>query len=233
MPGYAVLDTETTGFSPATGDRVLEVAVVLLDSAGRVESEWETLLNPGRGVGPEHIHGITPAIIERAPRFADIAAYLAHLLSGRLVVGHNVAFDARFLHAEFDALGMDVPLQANRCLCTQALARDHLPGPQRTLAACCEQTGVHHLDAHSALGDTRATAGLLQYFLRHGPVPAPWRSLHDAAARAPWPVAARSAPVPPPAWLGGGELEGMLDLASVMPAPAAAEVPTPVRTLTR
>lgn len=229
MPGYAVLDTETTGFSPATGDRVLEVAVVLLDSAARFEGEWETLLNPGRGVGPEHIHGITPAIIEHAPGFADVAAYLANLLAGRLVVGHNVAFDARFLHAEFEAVGMAVPLQANRCLCTQALARDLLPGPKRTLAACCEQAGVDHTNAHSALGDTRATAELLRYFVRHSPVPAPWRALHDAAVRARWPVVGRSAAAPPAAWLGGGQAEGMLDLASVMPAQA----PAPVRVLTR
>ena len=67
MSGYAVVDTETTGFSPAHGDRVLEVAVVLLDAQGRVEREWETLLNPDRGVGPTHVHGITAAEVARAP----------------------------------------------------------------------------------------------------------------------------------------------------------------------
>lgn len=233
MPGYAVLDTETTGFSPATGDRVLEVAVVLLDASGRVEREWETLLNPGRGVGPEHIHGISPAIIDGAPRFGDIAGYLAYLLTGRLVVGHNVAFDARFLFAEFEAVGLAVPLQANRCLCTQALARDLLPGPKRTLSACCEQAGVDLTRAHSALGDTRATAELFQYFVRHSPVPTPWRALHDAAARAPWPGTVRSAAAPAPAWLGGGPSEGMLDLASVMPTQSTGAGPRPVRVLTR
>ena len=226
MGGYAVVDTETTGFSPARGDRVLEVAVVLLDADGRVEREWETLLNPDRGVGPTHVHGITPAEVARAPRFGDIARFLASLFAGRLVVGHNIAFDARFLEAEFDAAGMTVPLDPGRCLCTQALAKQHLPGPRRTLAVSCEQAGVIHSGAHSAIGDTRATAELLQYFLRRGPVPPPWRPLYDAAVRAPWPGVSlvRSG-------FGGGPAEGMLDLDSVMPV--AVSAPTPVRTLVR
>ena len=221
MSGYAVVDTETTGFSPAHGDRVLEVAVVLLDAAGSVEREWETLLNPDRGVGPQHVHGISPAQVARAPRFADVGPYLAHLFAGRLVVGHNIAFDARFLHAEFAAIGMAVPLEANRCLCTQALARQHLPGPRHTLAISCEQAGVVHLDAHSAMGDTRATAELFGYFLRCNPVPAPWSARYEAASCAPWPGIAQF-------HTGAGEPpDGMLDLDSVMSAPA------PVRTLVR
>lgn len=231
MGGYAVVDTETTGFSPAQGDRVLEVAVVLLDAEGRVEREWETLLNPDRGVGPQHVHGISAGEVARAPRFTEVARFLAQQFAGRLVVGHNIAFDARFLTAEFAAAGLTVPLDAGRCLCTQALARQHLPGPRRTLAVSCEQAGVVHSGAHSAIGDTRATAELLQYFLRRGPVPPPWRSLYDAAVLAPWPgVGARStgrggAPVS-----FGGPADGMLDLDSVMPAVAPA---APVRVLVR
>ena len=221
MPGYAVVDTETTGFSPTHGDRVLEVAVVLLDAEGHVEREWETLLNPDRGVGPQHVHGISAAAVARAPRFPDVARYLAHLFAGRLVVGHNVAFDARFLLAEFTAAGMTVPLESHRCLCTQALARQHLPGPRRTLAICCEQAGVVHSGAHSAMGDTRATADLLRYFLRRTPAPASWRPMHDTAARAPWPNTA-------PFGTGFGvPTNGMLDLDSVVLAPA------PVRILVR
>jgi DNA polymerase-3 subunit epsilon len=228
MIGYAVVDTETTGFSPAQGDRVLEVAVVLLDAEGRVEREWETLLNPDRGVGPQHVHGISAAEVARAPRFPDIAPFLASLFAGRLVVGHNIAFDARFLTAEFAAAGMSVPLDPGQCLCTQALARQHLPGPRRTLAVSCEQAGVVHNGAHSAIGDTRATADLLRFFLRHGPVPPPWRALSVAASRAAWPGGSRADATN---GIGvGGPAEGMLDLASVMPARAPV---APVRTLVR
>lgn len=229
MGGYAVVDTETTGFSPARGDRVLEVAVVLLDADGRFEREWETLLNPDRDVGPTHVHRITAAEVAHAPRFREIAPHLAHLFAGRLVVGHNIAFDARFLIAEFAAAGMSVPLDVGRCLCTQALAKQHLPGPRRTLAVSCEQAGVIHCGAHSAIGDTRATAELFQYFLRRGPVPPPWRPMYDAALRAPWPgvVLARTG------FGGGGPAEGMLDLESVMPLTSVGPGAAPVRTLVR
>jgi len=229
MSGYAVVDTETTGFSPARGDRVLEVAVVLLDPQGRVEREWETLLNPDRGVGPTQVHGITAAEVARAPRFPEIARYLGSLFAGRLVVGHNIAFDARFLAAEFAAAGMAVPLEAGQCLCTQALARQHLPGPRRTLAVSCEQAGVIHTGAHSAIGDTRATAELLQYFLRLGPVPPSWRVLYDAAARAPWPGVSLSGTGFGDTGFGGGPAEGMLDLDSVSVRPTVAAVRTLVR----
>ena len=181
MPGYAVIDTETTGFSPRTGDRVLEVAVVHLDEAGRVESQWETLVNPGRSVGPTHVHGLRAEHLARAPRFDDVATHLNSLLSGRVVVGHNIAFDLRFLLAEFEVAGE--PLTGVEALCTQKLAGSYLPGPKRTLAVCCEQAGIVNNHAHSALGDTLATAELLQFYMSHHAHDAvPWSALVASAA---------------------------------------------------
>lgn len=182
VAGYAVVDTETTGFSPRHGDRVLELAVVHLDAAGRVEAQWETLVNPGRSVGATHVHGITAADIAAAPRFDDVAEHVAGLLSGRVVVGHNIAFDLRFLASEFELVRR--PLGDVESLCTQELAATYLPGPKRTLAVCCEQAGVVNRHAHSALGDTLATAELFQFYLRQHPAGAPWLSqLEKAAAR--------------------------------------------------
>lgn len=172
VPGYAVIDTETTGFSPRDGDRVLEIAVVHLDEAGRVEAQWETLLNPRRGVGATHVHGLTAADVAPAPDFVDVAEYVADLLAGRVVVGHNIAFDLRFLVSEFELAQR--PLSPVESLCTQGLAASYLPGPKRTLAVCCEQAGVVNAHAHSALGDTLATAELFQHFLRQHPQGAPW-----------------------------------------------------------
>src|ERR687886_2108778 len=84
----AVLDVETTGLSPRT-DRIVELGVVLLDDRGEVEAEFETLINPGRDVGPTHLHGIRAADVAEAPSFAEVAPYLRSLLSGRVVVAHN------------------------------------------------------------------------------------------------------------------------------------------------
>lgn len=180
MPGYAVIDTETTGFSPRTGDRIIEIAVVRLDVRGEVLDTWETLLNPGRPVGATHVHGLTASSVAGAPRFSDVADHIGALVAGNVVVGHNVDFDLRFLEHEFQLAG--VPFTVPGRLCTQKLAASYLPGPKRTLAVCCEQAGIVNDHAHSALGDTLATAALFRHYLGHHPGPVPWAAIVDAAA---------------------------------------------------
>ncbi|WP_159066857.1 exonuclease domain-containing protein [Cellulomonas timonensis] len=168
MTGYAVLDLETTGFSATRDDRVLEVAVVLLDAKGVVEQEWCTLLDPGRDLGAEERRGIPRADVALAPSFAEVAPWLVRLLGGRVLVGHNVGFDVRFLQAELDRAGTTLRLDPEHCLCTMRLARDRLPGASRGLAVCCELAGVPYDGAQSALGDARASAGLLRHYLDAG-----------------------------------------------------------------
>ncbi len=107
-PRYAVLDVETTGLSPRT-DRIVEVAIVDVDAMARVLDEFATLLNPGRDVGPTHIHRIRAADVADAPRFVDAAPHLLSRLCGRIVVGHNVRFDWRFLVQEYGRLGVTLP----------------------------------------------------------------------------------------------------------------------------
>src|SRR5262245_1070725 len=69
--GYTVVDVETTGLSPYR-DRILEIALVRTDLAGRVLDSWTTLINPLRPVGPADIHGITDAEVRTAPVFVDV-----------------------------------------------------------------------------------------------------------------------------------------------------------------
>lgn len=108
MP-FAVIDLETTGFSPARGDKIVEIGIVLVDDDGAIEHEWGTLVNPKRDVGPTHVHGIRASDVVAAPLFADVAAHVASLLSGRTLVAHNQAFDVRFLRAELAATGIHIP----------------------------------------------------------------------------------------------------------------------------
>ncbi len=164
VPGFAVVDLETTGFSPRLGDRVAEVGVVLVDDAGRVEDEWCTLVNPERDLGPQHVHGIAAADVALAPTFDRVAPALLRLLEGRVLVAHNAAFDTKFLRAEIGRAGIAAAIDPLACLCTQQLAGRYLTG-SRALAACCATVGVVHDGAHSALGDARATAGLLGHYL--------------------------------------------------------------------
>jgi DNA polymerase III subunit epsilon len=72
---FAVVDVETTGLYPSV-DRVVEIGVVVTDRWGNVQLEYETLVNPERDVGPTSIHGLTAAMVLKAPRFAEIAGDL-------------------------------------------------------------------------------------------------------------------------------------------------------------
>src|SRR5699024_9393809 len=99
---YAVIDLETTGLSPKSGDRVIEVAVARVDAKGRIEDEFATLIHPdGADTGPVFIHGISNDAVRDAPRFADIAGELLARLDGAVVVAHNATFEEHFLRAEF------------------------------------------------------------------------------------------------------------------------------------
>ena len=94
--GYAVIDLETTGFG--TTHRILEVGVVLLRPDLTVERTWDTLIQPGRDIPNSHIHHITATDVVDAPSFADVAAYLGHLLNGRILVAHNAPFERCLLY---------------------------------------------------------------------------------------------------------------------------------------
>ncbi|GAA3939617.1 exonuclease domain-containing protein [Microbacterium soli] len=156
--GYAVIDLETTGFSPARGDRILEVGVVLLDDAGAVEYEWTTLVNPQRDVGATHVHGIRAGDVVNAPLFSDIAAHLVSMLSGRTLVAHNQAFDVRFLRAELESGGYLLP-STYAALCTMLWSRSVFGAAK--LSDVCAVLSIENAAAHAALGDARATAAVL------------------------------------------------------------------------
>lgn len=161
--GFAVIDLETTGLSPHT-DRVIEIAVVHVDPMGVVTDRWETLLNPGRDLGPQRVHGIRAADVLGAPGFQDVAAQLVGLLEGRVPVAHHAAFDSRFLFAELERSGVGV-WSRPAFLCTMQLARHFLPGSGRALGDCCAAYDIRPDGAHRALHDAVATARLLGAYL--------------------------------------------------------------------
>ncbi len=99
----AVVDCETTGIY--SSDRVVEIAIVTLDLDGRVTHLWDTLVQPQRGVGASHIHGITANTLKDAPTFSDVARDVAIRLNGACVAAHNLSFDARMVGGEFSRIG--------------------------------------------------------------------------------------------------------------------------------
>lgn len=190
--GYAVIDLETTGLSPA-GDEILEIGLVLAGPDGAEERAWSTLVDPGAGVdvGPTFIHGIVAENLVGAPSLDDVADLLARDLAGRAVVAHNARFDVGFLTQALGrrdrlARGARVPR-----VCTMEWARHYITTPSRRLTTCCEVCGVEIGHHHSALDDARASAGLLRHYLaigaERGEEPVAWaRALADARAFNGW-----------------------------------------------
>ncbi|WP_333812380.1 exonuclease domain-containing protein [Timonella senegalensis] len=175
MAGFAVVDFETTGFNSRGSDRVVEVAVVHVDRRGNVTGKWQTVLNPERDLGPQHIHGIRGADAMLAPRFADIVDSLTELLEGRIFVAHNASFDLGFLEAEYSRLGRQLPVAGS--LCTMILAKRYLPGSGRALRDCCDAFDIPLENAHAALVDATATATLLSNYIAMSPE-TDWERMH-------------------------------------------------------
>jgi DNA polymerase-3 subunit epsilon len=185
LQGFAVVDVETTGLYSST-DRVVEIAVVHVSCDGQITAEFSTLINPRRDIGPTRIHGIKAADVLSAPTFAQAAGTLWQLLGGRVLVAHNVPFDARFLEAEFNRCGVSMPPPP--LMCTMQLASYYLPNlPGRSLASCCAAASITSPQWHTALDDARAAALLLAgYRAAHRQLPGSWTLALDQAARASW-----------------------------------------------
>jgi len=162
MRGYAVLDLETTGFSPET-EQIVELSVVLFDPQGVEEAAYTTLLNPGRSIPAEavRVHGITDRMVADAPTFAAVAAEVYAQMENRILVGHNVtAFDLKFLTRAFERQGVEYAPPA--VLDTLSLARTALPGlSSHRLEGLCKLAGIVNTTAHRAESDARATWHLL------------------------------------------------------------------------
>lgn len=187
MAGYTVVDVETTGLFPKAHDRIVEIAVVYVSELGRIEGEWSTLVNPGRDVGPTRIHGITARDVANAPSFADIAPYVLQSVAGRTIVAHNSRFDTGFLTSELERVGVPLQPYPLPSVCTMSWSSHFVEAQSRRLVDCCRACGVALSHAHSALGDARATAELLSFYISRSAWPMPWWMTLDEAAAYPWP----------------------------------------------
>lgn len=157
---WAVVDVETNGLR-AGQHRVVQVAALTLDAAGRQIDEFSTYVDPGCDPGPTHIHGITPAHLRGAPSFEQVTERLASMLHGRTLVAHNAGFDYDFLRHEFVRAGAVLPVQQR--LCTLALNRRlGTPSPDMRLGTLAAHYRVPQQRAHDALDDARVLAGVLR-----------------------------------------------------------------------
>ena len=152
---YVVIDTETTGTMKA--DRIVEIALVAFKGSEVIE-EWSTLINPQRDVGKTNIHGITASMVSSAPIFEDVINDIFRIINNRVLVAHNLGFDARMLIQEFNRAKTQGDI--GKGFCTMSAARRLLPTGKSSLADACNEFGIKTFDAHSALGDCKMTMEL-------------------------------------------------------------------------
>lgn len=164
---YVVVDVEATGTSAMFGDRITEVAAVVVRD-GAIVDAFETLVNPQRLI-PHYITRLTRVtweMVKDAPKFDEIAPRLMSILQGRIFTAHNVKFDWRFVSTEMlRATGQSIE---GRQLCTVRLARKLVPGLSRcSLDHVARYYGVSIKARHRAGGDATATAECLVKMLTH------------------------------------------------------------------
>ena len=158
-----VLDTETTGLNPRTGDRVIEIGCVELKNRMLTGNNFHRYINPERDSeeGALAVHGITTEFLRDKPKFAEIAAELRDYIQGAEVIIHNAPFDLGFLNNEFKLLGL--PSFSGHCsgvIDTLVNAKEMRPGKRNSLDALCDFYGVSnaHRKLHGALLDAELLA---------------------------------------------------------------------------
>ena len=160
---FAIVDLETSGLEPGNA-RVIEIAILLVNSKGEIQDEYATLINPGNGqVGPTFIHHITEEAVLTAPTFQEVAGDILKRFENRIIVAHHAAFEDKFLAAEFKRAGIKLPpLPA---LDTLWLSRESLDLPNYKMQTVLQHFGVDEIDLHTALGDVRALNKILPTLL--------------------------------------------------------------------
>ena len=158
-----VLDTETTGLNPRTGDRVIEIGCVELVNRTLTGNNFHVYINPEResDEGALAVHGLTTEFLSDKPKFHEIVQDLCDYVQGAEIIIHNAPFDLGFLNHEFQRLGR--PSFVSHCsgvIDTLVSAKEMHPGKRNSLDALCDRYGVSnaHRKLHGALLDSELLA---------------------------------------------------------------------------
>lgn len=156
-----VLDTETTGFEPSEGHRIVEIGAVELINHMPTGKTYHQYINPERMMPKEafEVHGLGDDFLRDKPVFKAIARAFLEFIGESTLVIHNATFDMKFLNAELQTLGHP-GLPASQALDTLMLARRKFPGSPATLDALCRRFGIDNSarDKHGALLDSELLA---------------------------------------------------------------------------
>lgn len=156
-----VLDTETTGLDPRSGDRIVEIGCIELMNHIPTGAKFHKYVNPERDMPDQAfaVHGLSREFLSKHPKFAEIADELTEFIGDATLVIHNAAFDLGFLNAELERLERGL-LSAAQAIDTVVLARKKFPGAPANLDALCSRFNIDNSDRqlHGALKDARLLA---------------------------------------------------------------------------
>ena len=163
MTREIVLDTETTGFDPKRGDRIVEIACLELIDYVPTGAHFHCYINPERDMPPEaeRVHGLSSAFLADKPLFADesVAAAFLEFVGGASLIAHNAPFDRAFINHELDRAGLSVT-DESQWIDTLTLAQKRFPGMGNSLNALCLRFKISlaEREKHGALIDTKLLA---------------------------------------------------------------------------
>lgn len=156
-----VFDTETTGLSPAGGDRMVEIGCVELFNRVETGRTFHAYFNPGRPMPSEaeEVHGLSDRFLSDKPNFHERCEELLEFIGDSPLVAHNAAFDFGFINHELGSCGRPL-VCTSRMVCTLVLARQKFPGAKHSLDALCTRFGVDRSQRikHGALLDAQLLA---------------------------------------------------------------------------
>ena len=158
-----VFDTETTGLSHASGDRMVEIGCIELVNRNETGRTFHAYFHPDRDmpIEAERVHGLSIGFLSDKPRFHEGVEDLLEFLGDAPLVAHNAAFDFGFLNAELTLCGRSI-VAMERMIDTLAMARSRHPGAKHSLDALCTRYGIDrsHRVKHGALLDAQLLAQL-------------------------------------------------------------------------
>ncbi len=145
MSRLVVLDTETTGLSAESGDRVIELGCVELFNRKLTGNDLHIYFNPERESHEDalKVHGLTTDFLRDKPKFATLANDVIEYLRDAELIIHNAAFDVGFLNKEFERVGLpQLKTFVGQVTDTLAMAKQVYPGKRNSLDALCDRFGV-------------------------------------------------------------------------------------------
>lgn len=156
-----ILDTETTGLDPATGDRIVEIGAVELLNHLPTGNNFHVYINPERDMPKEAeaVHGLSSAFLKDKPVFAAIAQDFLDFIGDAVLIIHNASFDMAFINAELGFLRLP-SIPPERVVDTLHMARQRHPGAGNSLDALCRRYGIDNSKRtkHGALLDSELLA---------------------------------------------------------------------------